>query len=79
MPSTLLTVATSTTNGHAPRRHSTACVLAHRLLDRAAELAGFLDGAVLPPDLELEVAAGCAAADGLLARAVGMLEAAGPG
>ena len=38
----------------------------------------FLDGAELPGELELDVAANIAAAEGLLARAVTAIEAAGP-
>jgi hypothetical protein len=45
---------------------------------KTRELAGFLDGADLPPELELDVAANLAAADGLLVRAIQAIEAAGP-
>jgi hypothetical protein len=45
-----------------------------------AELAGFLDsGADLPAQIELDVSASLAAADGLVTRAVVAIEAAGPG
>jgi hypothetical protein len=77
MPSTFTTGAPST-NGQTAPRTSTARGLAHCLLDRAAELAGFLDGADLPPELELDVSASIAAAEGLLARAVTAIEAGAP-
>jgi hypothetical protein len=66
--------------GSAPAaRSSTARVLAGRLCDRAAEVAGFLDSAELPAGVELDVAACIAAADGLLSQAMKAIENAGPG
>jgi hypothetical protein len=72
------TLTATLTNGHAPTRPATAHTLAVRLRDRAADLAGFLDGAGLPAELELDVAANLAAAEGLLAKAEKAIEAAGP-
>jgi hypothetical protein len=40
---------------------------------------GFLDGADLPAELELDISANVAAADGLLARAVTSIEISGSG
>jgi hypothetical protein len=62
-----------------PRRPSTARAFAVRLRDGTAELAGFLDVAELPAELELDIAAHLAAADGLVERAVNAIETAGPG
>jgi hypothetical protein len=74
MPSTF---TARLTNGHARARTSTAHTLAVRLRDRAAELAGFLDGADLPAELHLDVAANLAAAEGMVVRATKAIEAAG--
>jgi hypothetical protein len=61
-----------------PSLNLEARALAHRLLDQVQNLLAFLDGAVLPGELELDLAANIAAAEGLLARAVTAIEAAGP-
>jgi hypothetical protein len=77
MPASNLTIPLA--NGHAAARTSTARARALRLLDRVQDLVGFLDAAELPAELDLDVAANLAAADGLLARAVQAIEAVGPG
>ena len=59
-------------------RRPTLSDLASHVEARAAELAGFLDGADLPAELELDVMASLAAADGLLAVAMRQLAEAGP-
>jgi hypothetical protein len=75
MPASTLPT-TALANGHAARRPSTPLAFAVRLRDHAAELAGFLDGAELPAQLELKIAANLAASEGLLARATQAIEAA---
>jgi hypothetical protein len=65
-------------NGHTNARISTAHALALHRRDCAGELAGFLDGALLPADLELDVAANLAGALGMLDRAARAIETAGP-
>jgi hypothetical protein len=61
------------------RPAASATDLARQVETRAAELAGFLDGADLPAELELDTLASLAAADGLLAVAMRRIEAEGPG
>jgi hypothetical protein len=77
MPVSASTV-TLARNAHTPTHQAAALTLAVRLRDTASELAGFQDGAELPPQLELDVAANLAAADGLLARALQVIEASRP-
>ncbi len=78
----MLTTTFATTpasNGHTTRT-STALTIAERIRDRAAELAGFLEGSTtLPAEVALDVAANLAGAEGMLIRAVQAIERVGPG
>jgi hypothetical protein len=74
------TFSTAThTNRHTGAGTSTARALAHRLLHQVEDLVGFLDGADLRGELELDVSANLAGALGMVDRAVRAIEAAGQG